>query len=254
MFVLESATVREALEASFAERTEHDFGGVRMVGRHHLEGDRLVSDLEVDDGTGVRGLTIEQLSLPSARIAELVEAVGLQVDELLGDLTGAPFDTFGALAAHGRPPPVMSDDRLGWVREAHAAIARAAGDLSDEQLAEPSLLPGWTRAHVLAHIARNADGLRNLVTWAETGVETPMYTSFETRDADIEASAAQAPDELRADVVAADEALLAALDALSDDASTVTVKALLGDPFPARDLPWVRRGRRGSTWSTSTPA
>ena len=93
---------------------------------------------------------------------------------------------------------------------------------------------------MLAHIARNADGLRNLVTWAETGVETPMYTSFETRDADIEASAAQAPDELRADVVAADEALLTALDALSDDASTVTVKALLGDPFPARDLPWVR--------------
>jgi SAM-dependent methyltransferase len=92
VFVLESATVREALEASFAERTEHDFGGVRVVGRHHLEGDRLVSDLEVDDGTGVRGVTIEQLSLPSDRIAELVDSVGLQVDELLGDLTGEPFD------------------------------------------------------------------------------------------------------------------------------------------------------------------
>ena len=112
--------------------------------------------------------------------------------------------------------------------------------LDDEALRGPSLLPGWTRAHVLAHIARNADGLRNLVTWAETGVETPMYASVESREADIEATATLSPDELRAEVVQADDELLAALGALSPAAGAVEVRALFGDPFPASDLPWVR--------------
>jgi hypothetical protein len=30
----------------------------------------------------------------------------------------------------------------------------------------------------------NADGLRNLLVWARTGVETPMYPSIEQRNAD----------------------------------------------------------------------
>ena len=134
----------------------------------------------------------------------------------------------------------MDDDRLDWVRAAHDAIAQRAGALSDTELAQPSLLPGWSRAHVLAHIARNADGLRNLVRWAETGVETPMYESFDSRAADIEHSAAQPPADLRLDVVQADAALVGALEGLADDAAATVVRALRGDPFPARDLPWVR--------------
>ena len=134
----------------------------------------------------------------------------------------------------------MIDERLAWVRGAHDAIADRAHALSDAELAAPSLLPGWTRAHVLAHIARNADGLRNLVNWAETGVATAMYASFESREADIESSAAQQPAELRADVMAADDALLRALEDLDDDAAAVEVEALRGGPFPARDLPFVR--------------
>ncbi len=132
------------------------------------------------------------------------------------------------------------DDRLDWVRAAHDAIAARAEALTDEQLVEPSLLPGWTRAHVLAHLARNADGLRNLVRWAATGVETPMYGSFEARAADIEATASLAPDQLRAEVVDADAALLAELERLDDAAAATEVQALRGGPFPARDLPWVR--------------
>jgi cyclopropane fatty-acyl-phospholipid synthase-like methyltransferase len=93
-FVLESATVAESMAASFAERTEHDFGGVRVIGHHRADpaGERVVSDLEVHDADGVRHLTIDQLSLPSARIAELVEAAGLEVDALLGDLDGGTYD------------------------------------------------------------------------------------------------------------------------------------------------------------------
>jgi maleylpyruvate isomerase len=52
--------------------------------------------------------------------------------------------------------------------------------------AQPSGLPGWTRAHVVGHLAGNAEGLLNLVTWVETGESTPMYPSSEVRAAEIE--------------------------------------------------------------------
>jgi maleylpyruvate isomerase len=113
-------------------------------------------------------------------------------------------------------------------------------ELDEDALRGPSLLPGWTRAHVLAHIARNADGLRNLVSWAETGVETPMYASVDSRSADIDATASLASDELRADVRRADDELLARLRGLDERSGAVEVRALFGDPFPASDLPWVR--------------
>ncbi|MGH3712105.1 MAG: maleylpyruvate isomerase family mycothiol-dependent enzyme [Micromonosporaceae bacterium] len=61
--------------------------------------------------------------------------------------------------------------------------------LSDGELGTPSLLPNWTRGHVLAHLARNADGLCNLLTWARTGEETPQYPSQQVRDGDIESGA-----------------------------------------------------------------
>ena len=56
-------------------------------------------------------------------------------------------------------------------------FATALGRLTDEELDRPSLLPGWDRRHVLAHVARNADALRNLLTWAETGVKTTTGAS-----------------------------------------------------------------------------
>ena len=94
-FVLESATVAESMTASFAERTEHDFGGVRVVAHHRLEPehDRVVSELEITHTAGVRTVAIDQLVLPSARIAALVEAAGLEVIALLGGTDGAPYDT-----------------------------------------------------------------------------------------------------------------------------------------------------------------
>lgn len=42
-------------------------------------------------------------------------------------------------------------------------LLATASALTDEQVRAASLLPGWSRGHVLTHIARNADGLRNLL-------------------------------------------------------------------------------------------
>jgi maleylpyruvate isomerase len=51
---------------------------------------------------------------------------------------------------------------LGRIQEATGRLLATAAALTDAQAREPSLLPGWTRGHVLTHIARNADGMVNL--------------------------------------------------------------------------------------------
>lgn len=69
--------------------------------------------------------------------------------------------------------------------------------LSEDEMKGPSLCEGWTRAHVVAHLVGNAEALGNLITWAVTGTETPMYESAEARDAQIEERAALPPAELK---------------------------------------------------------
>src|SRR5437764_13485554 len=121
-------------------------------------------------------------------------------------------------------------DRLAAATERVLVTATA---LSDAQAREPSLLPGWSRGHVLTHIARNADGLGNLLRWAQTGTETPMYASAESRGADIEAGAGRPAADLAADVRESAAALAAEAASMPDDAWTAQVRALNGPPFPA---------------------
>jgi maleylpyruvate isomerase len=108
--------------------------------------------------------------------------------------------------------------------------------MREEQLAEPSLLPGWTRGHVLAHLARNADGLTNLLTGARTGVPTPMYPSPEAREHDIEAGAKRSLAEHAADLRASAARFDAAVAAMPVAAWAVEVPHRLG-AFPASGVP-----------------
>ena len=64
----------------------------------------------------------------------------------------------------------------------------------------PSRCEGWTRGHVLTHVARNADGLAALIRTAVEGSGESMYASPEARDADIEAGAHRSSAELVEDV------------------------------------------------------
>lgn len=86
------------------------------------------------------------------------------------------------------------------IAAATACLLDTAGGLDDAAMRADSLLPGWSRGHVLTHVARNADGGRRLLSWARTGVETPEYASMASRAADIEAGAGRSPAELLADV------------------------------------------------------
>jgi maleylpyruvate isomerase len=82
--------------------------------------------------------------------------------------------------------PTAPAETLAWARLGSAYFARVLNDLPDAALGEASVLPGWTRAHVVAHVGYNARALVRLVEWARTGEVTPMYTSAKQRDAEIE--------------------------------------------------------------------
>ncbi|HEY6277952.1 MAG TPA: maleylpyruvate isomerase family mycothiol-dependent enzyme [Streptosporangiaceae bacterium] len=130
----------------------------------------------------------------------------------------------------------MDAETSQWMADLAAATGRllgTAGALTDAGVREPSLLPGWTRGHVLTHIARNADGLANLLRWAQTGIETPMYASAEARAAAIEAGAGRPAAELAADVAAAADAFAGQATGLPAQAWTAQVRRLTGPPFPA---------------------
>ncbi|HWU22599.1 MAG TPA: maleylpyruvate isomerase N-terminal domain-containing protein [Nocardioides sp.] len=74
----------------------------------------------------------------------------------------------------------------------------ALDSVTDDQLREPSELPGWTRGHVVAHVALNAHGYARALRGARTGDPLPVYDSVEVRDADIEARAGDSAEGLRA--------------------------------------------------------
>src|SRR5262249_42377492 len=82
-------------------------------------------------------------------------------------------------------------------RATQRVLATAEG-LTDP--ASASALPGWTQGHVLTHLARNADGLGNLLTWARTGVPTPQSPSGDARAAAIEDGAGRPLTEQVADL------------------------------------------------------
>lgn len=108
-----------------------------------------------------------------------------------------------------------------------------AARLADADMRAPSLLPGWTRGHVLTHIARNADGLARLLRWARTGIETPMYASAAARAADIDAGADRPAATLAADVGMSAGAFAGEASSMRGDAWAAQVRALQGPAFPA---------------------
>jgi maleylpyruvate isomerase len=92
---------------------------------------------------------------------------------------------------------------LADLRTSTAALIRGleAEQWTDADVRMPSLLPEWTRGHVLTHIARNADGIARTLAGALHGDVVARYPNGRTgRDADIAAGAMRAATELIADV------------------------------------------------------
>ncbi|MDF3288694.1 maleylpyruvate isomerase family mycothiol-dependent enzyme [Streptomyces silvisoli] len=133
-----------------------------------------------------------------------------------------------------RPDPVSD---AAATREATQQLIEAVSALDPSAVAEPSLLPGWSRGHVLAHLARNADALVNLLTWARTGEETPMYSSEEARDKDIEEGAKRPLPEQLDDLRRSAERFDQAVAAMPPQAWAAQVGTRHGGVLPAAEIP-----------------
>jgi maleylpyruvate isomerase len=69
----------------------------------------------------------------------------------------------------------------------HQRLLQALEGLTDEQCRQPSLLTGWSRGHVLSHLANNAYSHLRMFEAARRGEETEQYEGGKpTRDAQIE--------------------------------------------------------------------
>lgn len=135
--------------------------------------------------------------------------------------------------------PADLTDARRWTRDG-TTLFLAEADLDEAALGAPSALPGWTRRHLLAHVAANAGALGNLVHWAATGEPTPMYSSPDARAAGIEGGALLPADELGAWLRRSAQTLDDAMTALSDEQWQAPVLTAQGRTVPATEVPWLR--------------
>jgi len=131
-------------------------------------------------------------------------------------------------------------ETLAWAGDGAAHLRGLMSRMADDAFAAPSGLPGWTRAHVLSHVARNADAMINLLTWARTGIPTPAYASDQQRVADIEEGARRDPATIRADVLESSDRLAQVVKAMPERAWSARVTNRQGIKIPATDIPWTR--------------
>ncbi|MGA2837825.1 MAG: maleylpyruvate isomerase N-terminal domain-containing protein [Acidimicrobiales bacterium] len=132
-------------------------------------------------------------------------------------------------------------DDLAHVAGAEERLLEEVRGLGDRDLVTPSLLPGWTLAHLLTHLARNADSHRHRTAGAVEGVVVDQYPGGTAqRAADIEAGVGRPAGEVIADLATASTRMLEAwMDAPSYAWAGIT-RDSGGNERPLRQLP----GRR----------
>lgn len=131
---------------------------------------------------------------------------------------------------------------LDDVLDATGRYLAALTELDDDAFRTPSLLPGWTRGHVVTHLARNADALAHGLRGAAAGEVAVLYSSQEERDADIEAGAPRGAEVLRADAEASAERWAAAARALPASRLDAPVRRTPGAELsPVRRVGALRR-------------
>lgn len=131
-------------------------------------------------------------------------------------------------------------DGLLLMRRGQAFWARALGEVRDDGLRSPSLLPGRSRAHVVAQVGFGARALARLVEWARTGVETPMYESPAQRREEIEFGATLRADALRHLAAHAAVHLNVEWRDLPAEAWTHPVVTAEGRTVPVAETVWMR--------------
>jgi len=133
-------------------------------------------------------------------------------------------------------------ESLDGLTEATQRLVRTVDSLDDAALAEPSALPGWSRGHVVAHLALNGEALAGVLTGVKEGDDVPMYESEDTRASDIEALQAAGATELRERFLAATTLLQHAVVAVPEGGWAGEYRRLAtgGELFPRIAIPGMR--------------
>lgn len=125
-------------------------------------------------------------------------------------------------------------------RRGQAYFSRKLNELSDAELDGDSLLPGWSRRYVIAHVGLNARAITRLTEWARTGIETPMYDSKEQRDEEIALAATLPARALRHLSDHAAVHLNVEWRDLTDESWSADVRTIMGRTVPASETVWMR--------------
>jgi maleylpyruvate isomerase len=129
---------------------------------------------------------------------------------------------------------------VNWLTELDRVFQATLDRVPDEGFAEPTELPGWTRAHVIAHVHFNALALCRLVGWASSGVEAAMYESAAQRAEEIERGSLYGPERLRQLVGASAHQFSTSFRGLTGAEADRVVVTAQGRRIPARELGWLR--------------
>lgn len=111
---------------------------------------------------------------------------------------------------------MTSDDRMlnehvSGCAAAHQRLLASLDNLTDAECRQPSLLPGWSRGHVLTHLARNADSHTHLLVAAGNGDIAEQYPGgIQARSQAIEDGSNRSAADLTKDVRSSIYALEAA--------------------------------------------
>lgn len=131
--------------------------------------------------------------------------------------------------------------RLAKVQSATERLLQTVAGLEPSELTAPSLCDGWTKGHVLAHVTLNADSLVNLFTWAITGIETPQYRNWESRNADIDRLSTRSVEQHLEELRASSERYVAAALAVPTRRWSALVAGIGSQPVPASNYLLARR-------------
>jgi maleylpyruvate isomerase len=135
-------------------------------------------------------------------------------------------------------PSSLKSDRI-LVAEHTTRLLDTVAALDD--VTAPSLCEGWTRAHVVTHLARNAEAIGRLSEWALSGVAQEMYPGGAgARDAAIAEGSTRTLPLLLDDVRSTAQALTPRLEALDDHLRATEVELRGGLRVPAELLAFLR--------------
>ncbi len=136
----------------------------------------------------------------------------------------------------------MADDApdlLAALDRHTALLERTVAGLDD--LGGPSRCAGWTRGHVVTHVARNGEAIGRLVRATLDGTGDPMYASSEARDAEIDDGAARDRDTQLEDLRRTATAVRAQLDELGPGHGGRLLERTPGVALVrSEDLPYMR--------------